>query len=146
MTTSEQALAAIKGFEGFRALAYVDSSGVATIGYGETRSVHPGMYVTEHEADLMLRAEVQEIEKELRILVKVPLNQGQYDALVDFCYNLGAGSLSRSTLLVLLNAKDYTAASQEIPKWCRDRHGNEIAGLKARRFVEQRWFDTGVTA
>jgi lysozyme len=76
--------------------------------------------------------------------VRVALTQGQFDALVDFCFNLGAGRLSASTLLKELNAAQYTAAAEQLLAW--DHAGAQVnEGLKARREAEfQLWANDGV--
>jgi len=70
-------------------------------------------------------------------LVKVAMAQGQFDALVDFCFNMGAARLAGSTLLKELNAGNYAAAAEELPRWDR-AGGQENLGLKARREAELR--------
>jgi lysozyme len=68
-------------------------------------------------------------------LVKVPLTQGQFDALVDFAFNLGSGRLASSTLLSYLNAGKYDAAAWQLLSW--DHAGSrEIPALKTRREAE----------
>ena len=72
-------------------------------------------------------------------LVRVALTQGQFDALVDFVFNLGAGRLQGSTLLRDLNAGQYAPAAEQILAW---DHGvvngreTELSALKARRLAE----------
>ncbi len=66
---------------------------------------------------------------------RAPLTQGQFDALVDFTFNLGQGKLANSTLLKDLNAKQYNAAALQLLQW--DHAGvKEVAQLKARRQAE----------
>jgi lysozyme len=78
-------------------------------------------------------------------LVRVPLTQGQFDALVDFCFNLGEGRLAGSTLLRELNAGLYAAAGQQLLAW--DHAGGKvIPGLKARREAELALWTGGESA
>ncbi len=123
--------------EGFRQRVYLDVAGYPTIGYGH-RLVHPETFsqgITEAQAARLLAADLRETERAVERLVKVPLDQGQFDALVDFCYNLGPGRLAQSTLLERLNAGDYAAAAQQLLRW--DHAGSqENAALKARREAE----------
>jgi lysozyme len=143
MQASEECIAAIKRFEGFRAKAYLDAVQVWTIGYGETHNVKPSDVWTEHQADLALRAECAELAHELSLIVKVPLNQGQFDALISWTFNLGCSKLLTSTLLGALNSHDFAFAARQFPRWCY-AEGRVLPGLKARRLEEQRWFETGV--
>jgi len=84
---------------------------------------------------ILRQADVAVAEASVQRLVKVPLSQGQFDALVDFVFNLGAGRLASSTLLRDLNAGQYEAAGQQLLLW--DHSGGvEVEGLKARREAE----------
>lgn len=146
MKLSAAGLELIKRSEGFRNKVYLDMAGLPTIGYGH-RLVHPECYpdgICETQADVILLWDVHEAEQAVSRLVKVPLTQGQFDALVDFTFNLGSGRLASSTLLQDLNAGKYDAASAELLRW--DHSGEEeVASLKARREAEfQLW--TGAAA
>ena len=114
---SDKCLDLIKGFEGFSPVPYYCQGGKYTIGYGTTRGVHKGMRVTHEEAIEMLKADVQIFADAVSRLVKVPLNQNQFDALVSWTYNVGEGNLKNSTLLKLLNQGNYDDAALEIKKW-----------------------------
>lgn len=122
-------------FEGCRLEAYQDSVGVWTIGYGHTRGVKKGDTCTEKEADEYLRGDMWISEAAVKRLVHVPLNQGQYDALCDFVFNLGEGNLASSTLLKKLNAGDYAGAREELLRWNK-AGGKVLSGLDARRKAE----------
>jgi lysozyme len=91
--------------------------------------------VTEDEATNLLKADVTTAEQAVSRLVTVPLTPGQYDALVDFTYNLGAGSLKGSTLLRLLNASKYEDARTQLLKWV-NAGGKSQPGLVTRRHAE----------
>lgn len=134
---SSAGLDLLKRFEGFRRQAYLDFAGLLTIGYGHRllagESFPAG--IDEQQAAELLTADVQGAESDVRRLVKVPLTQGQFDALVDFVFNLGAGRLAASTLLRDLNSGRYEEAGEQILRW--DHSGaEELAGLKARRAAE----------
>ena len=75
--------------------------------------------------------------------MKVPLNQAQFDALVSFAFNLGAGALETSTLLKKLNAGKYAAVPQEFEKWVK-AGGKTLPGLVRRRTAEAQLFEKGV--
>lgn len=126
----------IKNSEGFRSTQYLDTSGLPTIGYGHR--IQAGEYpsgITEAAATLLLQQDVLVAQDAVDRLVTVSLSQGQYDALVDFCYNLGQGTLASSTLLKLLNADEYDAAREQLLLWDHS-DGVVLAGLKTRREAE----------
>src|SRR6185312_7091660 len=110
--------------EGCRLTAYQDSVGVWTIGYGHTRGVKEGDTCTLEEAEKFLQDDIQFAAAGVNRLVKVPLTQGEFDALVDFAFNLGVGALEHSTLLRLLNQGDYQGAAGEFEKW--DKAGGRV--------------------
>jgi lysozyme len=142
MRTSPKGIALIKSSEGLRLTAYPDPATGAdpwTIGYGSTRGVLKGMTITDEQAERMLINDVSRFEPELDRLVKVPLSQNQWDALMSFVYNLGSANLASSTLLKLLNAGDYTRAADQFSRWNKAA-GNELPGLTKRRTAEQALF------
>jgi len=141
MQLSAEGLDLIKKSEGFRDHLYRDVAGFPTIGYGHlikpTESFPGGIAepITEPQAAAILAADVQDAEQAVARLVKVVLTQGQFDALVDFCFNLGAHRLASSTLLRELNAGHRDAAAQQLFAW--DHAGGAVnSGLKARRQAE----------
>jgi lysozyme len=137
MQLSAEGLDLIKKSEGFRDRVYLDVAGFPTIGYGHLIKPHesfPGV-ITEAQAAAILSSDVEDAERAVARLVKVALTQGQFDALVDFCFNLGAARLAGSTLLHELNAGDYQAAARQFLVW--DHAGGVVvAGLEARREAE----------
>ena len=139
MRTSQRGLSLIKSFEGLRLQAYQDSVGVWTVGYGTTRGVSAGMSITKEQAERMLLNDVQRFEPELDRLVKVALNQNQWDALMSFVYNLGSANLASSTLLKLLNKGDYRGAADQFPRWV-NAGGKRLEGLVKRRAAERALF------
>lgn len=72
-------------------------------------------------------------------LAKVPLSQNQWDALMCFTYNLGSANLGSSTLLKLLNVKDYAGAAEQFSRWNK-AGGQVLAGLTKRRAAERAMF------
>ncbi|OHX13336.1 lysozyme [Chromobacterium sphagni] len=142
MQTSNNGINLIKQFEGIRLTAYQDSVGVWTIGYGHTGAdVRSGLTISQNQAEQLLRTDLGRFETGVGQLVTVPLNQNQFDALVSFSYNLGLGNLKSSTLLRLLNNKDYNGAAGQFPLW--DKAGGQVlAGLHKRRLAEQALFET----
>jgi lysozyme len=137
----------IKRSEGFRDHVYSDVAGFPTVGFGhlvKPPESFPGG-VTEPQAAAILAADVEQAELAVARLVKVALTQGQFDALVDFCFNLGAGRLAGSSLLRELNAGRHDAAAQQLLSW--DHAGVVVvAGLRARREAELRLWKGGPNA
>lgn len=115
MKISNNGINFIKNFEGLRLKAYRCSANKLTIGYGHTNNVRADDVITKEEAEQLIRIDLQKFEKQVNDLIKVPLTQNQYDALVSFQYNCGA--LGVSTLLKKLNAKDYKAAADQFLAW-----------------------------
>jgi lysozyme len=136
----------IGSFEGFLVDAYWDQWGsVWTIGFGHTGNVHPGDHVTRRKALTLLERDAATAARAVRDLVDVPLNQNQFDALVSFAFNLGAGALAESTLLRKLNKGNYRGASREFKKWVH-AGGQVLPGLVRRRHAEAHLFLTPVRA
>lgn len=137
MELSAAGLALLKQSEGFRSSVYLDVKGLPTIGYGhrlqQTELFPEG--ITEEQATEILASDVRAAEQAVSRLIRVPLAQGQFDALVDFCFNLGASRLAASTLLADLNAGRYNAAAEQLLLW--DHAGDrECAALRTRREAE----------
>ena len=128
-------LALIKEYEGYEGHAYLDTGGVPTIGYGHTRGVTMGQTCTPEQAEVWLEADLESAEKDVQRLVKVPLTDNQYAALVSFTFNLGGHQLSKSTLLRRLNEGDYAAAGEQFKFWVFD-NGKKLKGLVRRRAAE----------
>lgn len=145
MKVSAAGLEPIKKSEGFRARTYLDVAGFPTIGYGHrllAQESYPNG-ISEPQAEQMLARDVCGAEQAVSRLVKVPLTQNQFDALVDFCFNLGSGRLASSTLLKALNGGRYDDAREQLLRWDL-AVGMENAGLKARRAAEfELWGEAG---
>jgi len=147
MQLSAEGLELIKRSEGFRSRAYRDVAGLLTIGYGHRLSLGESFTeaIAEPEAAAILANDVKEAERQVARLVRVELAQGQFDALVAFCFNLGAGRLAGSTLLHELNAGRYQAAAEQLLIW--DRAGGSVnEGLEARRQAEFELWNGGGAA
>lgn len=129
----------IRQFEGFRSHAYQDAGGVWTIGYGHTENVHEGDIISSAQAEALLVKELKEYENYVRKLVKVPLFQYQFDALVSWTYNLGPTNLKNSTMLILLNKGRYDLIPNEMRRWNKV-NGKVVEGLVIRRDKEARLF------
>jgi lysozyme len=139
---SRNGIELIKHFEGCELTAYKCPADVWTVGYGHTGSdVLPRMVITKEKANQLLARDVERFEHGVNLRAKVDLNQGQFDALVSFAYNLGLGALERSTLLKLVNAGRFDAAAGEFGKWVK-AGGKVLDGLVRRRKAEAHLFRT----
>ena len=140
MNISQNGIDLVKSFEGLELKAYKDSVGVLTVGWGSTGShVTAGMTITKEQAEQLLKKDLERFEEGVSDLVKVPLNQNQFDSLVSFSFNLGLSNLKSSTLLKKLNASDYIGASKEFERWNR-AGGKVLNGLTRRRIAERDLF------
>lgn len=142
MKLGSAGLALLKRFEGCKLVAYQDQGGVWTIGYGHTGlDVHEGLVITQETADLWLQQDLQRTVLGVVKSLDIQLGQNAFDALVVFSYNVGLGNEAHSTLLKLVNATYYGAASAEFMKWDHI-DGVENEGLKSRRAAERALFLT----
>ena len=145
MKTSEAGLDIIRHFEGCRLEAYRCPANILTIGYGHTGpDVKSGMKIDIFQASVLLRQDVQKFESAVSEMVTVPITQGQFDALVSFCYNLGPGALRKSTMLKMLNDGNYDSAMGQFMRWTHVG-GRALPGLEARREAEQALFAGGLS-
>jgi len=136
-TTSSKGLDLIKSFEGCELKAYTCPAGVLTIGYGHTGpEVQPGMEITCSEAEALLQTDLIKFERAVDNYVTVPIKQCQFDALVSFTYNCGGDAFKNSTLLRLLNSKDYEGAAGQFGRWVNGSSG-PLPGLVRRREAEE---------
>lgn len=145
MTPSINCINLIKKYEGFRSKPYKCPAGVPTIGYGNTfykdgKSVKmTDKPITMEEASELLAVVVNEFSTNVNALLKVKLNQNQFDAIVDFAYNVGIGNLKKSTLLKKINVKSFVEASNQFIRWNK-AGGKVLAGLTKRRNEEKELF------
>ena len=123
-------------FESCRLEAYQDQRGVWTIGYGHTAHVYRGQTCTEEQAEAWLLEDTTIAESAVNRLVHTKLTQGEFDALVDFTFNVGVGNFSNSTLLDDLNHAQFEAAANQFEKWDHVS-GQVVAGLLRRRLAEK---------
>jgi lysozyme len=157
MKTSANGRRLIEQFEGCILQAYDDANdhiipaggtpvGTLTIGYGHTSSagaptVVPGMSITKSQADSILSTDLKGAENDVNKLVKVPMTQNQFDALVSFQFN--TGDLGKSSVLTSLNKKDYEGAANKLMLYTNGRLGGKLvpmAGLVKRRTAEKNLF------
>ena len=139
MIFSENGIKLLKELEACKLTAYKDTGGIWTIGYGSTSNVCEGMTITEEEANTRLHVKTADITNLINGLVKVPLTQNQFDALVIFTYNVGGNAFEHSTLLRQLNKKNFDLAANEFGKW-NHVNGKVVTGLTNRRTKERDLF------
>lgn len=144
MDLSDSALNVIKQFEGFSPKPYPDAQGFS-IGYGHF--IKPGesfTTITRDQAASLLRHDASIAAEAVKRLVKVPLNQNQFDALTSFVYNVGAEAFKNSTMLKKLNAGNYSEAAEQFSIWNKATIPGQgktiIAALVDRRSNERDLF------
>ena len=145
MKLSAEGINLIKRFEGVRNRAYRDCVGLWTIGVGhligDGKSLPDSWNrtFTEEEINALLIRDLSRFERGIRMYIKVPLRQCEYDSLCSFAFNLGLGTLQQSTLRQKINRGDKEGAAKEILKYCR-AGGKIIKGLQRRREAEYKMF------
>jgi len=136
----------LKRFEGLELEAYQDIAGIWTIGFGHTGDdVQPGMKISGREAEDLLRRDLRPREDAVERLVRVPLNQNEFDALVSFVYNVGIGAFEGSTARRRLNKGDRMGAADALTWWNKATVSGvlrPVTGLTRRRAAERALFLT----
>ena len=128
-----------KHYESLELESYRKSGDVWTIGWGHTSGVRQGMTCSIEQANQWLISDNRFPCFMVNKAVMVPLNQNQFDSLIDFSFNLGTNALYTSTLLKFVNSGRFDLAVSEFVKW--DHMGGiELLGLKRRRLLEARLF------
>jgi lysozyme len=147
MRISEVGIALIKRWEGLELESYQDIAGVWTIGYGHTETAGPNQKISEREADELLKRDLEPRERAVSDLTSVSLNQNEFDALVSFVYNVGAGAYRNSTARKRLNRGDRVGAAEALTWFNKATVGGvlrEVTGLTRRRAAEKALFLTPV--
>jgi lysozyme len=139
--TSPAGIALLKKWEGCELKAYQDGGGVWTIGYGLTTAagivqVYRGMVITQAQADDYLARALVKYERTVAEVIKRPMTQNQFDAMVSLCYNIGQGAFAGSTLVRRFNAGDIAGAADAFLMWTKD-DGKFVKGLENRRKDER---------
>ena len=148
MKTSDAGIALIKHFEGVRNKPYRDCVGLWTVGVGHLieggRQLPEGWNrtFTDAEIDALLRKDLIRFERGVAMQLPMPLKQCEFDAMVSFSFNLGLGTLQRSTLRQALLRGDKKKAMESLLKYCR-AGGKVIKGLQRRRQEEYKLFLRG---
>ena len=156
MNVSPKAIAMIKHHEGLKQKAYRCPAKLWTIGVGHVLYPEQGKLKLEdrmsvplrpeddrvfsmEEVDGILRNDLSRFERGVGQYISVPLTQGMFDGLVSFSFNVGLGTLQRSTLRQKLNRGDKEGAGQELLKYCM-AGGKILKGLQNRRLDEHALF------
>jgi len=154
MTPSQNCVSLVEEFEGcaekqadgsFKAYPDPGTGGEPwTIGWGSTGSdITETTVWTQAQCDARLQSSLTSFSAQVSSLLEggAPTSQNQFDALVDFAYNLGVGNLSSSTLLKLHKQGDYAGAAAQFPLWDH-ADGKVMPGLQKRRAAEQTLYET----
>lgn len=144
MELSVAGLEFLEGWEGLRLTPYLDSGGRWTVGWGHLMHADDDKHqpITREVAVNLLMFDTHSAVSDVNELVTVDLLQRQFDALVDFVFNLGHGNFLKSSLLKHLNANTMMTAAGEFPKWNRV-NGAPDKGVTKRRIAEQAMFVNG---
>lgn len=151
MIASQNAYAIIKHYESIRLDSYLDPKGIATIGWGHTgRDVEHPTTVSREEAIRLLAEDVHFVEHQLnRMLIREPIAQNQFDAIVSWAFNIGCGRAGKSTLVRLFNLGDDKGAANEFLRWNSCKINGQtvrLKGLTNRRNTERQLFTSGLLA
>lgn len=138
-TYSGEGVNLTKGFEGRKYKAYQDQVGVWTCGDGHTKGVGPSTVCDDALADEWLKQDTLEAANAVNRLVTTQLTQHEFDALVDFVFNLGVNAFAQSTMLIYLNRGDHIRAAGQFERWDM-AGGKHVAGLLRRREAEEAEF------
>ena len=142
--TSEQGVKFIQGYEKFSEISYLDQGGLPTIGWGHLieLGVTYSEPMTRAFGDELFRKDLLSTERSVLRLTQKPLSQHQFDALVSFVFNVGAGAYQRSTLRqMILNNMDSEIPTQFL-RW--NKVGGRVSrGLTRRRIAEALMYTQG---
>ena len=156
MNISDKCLHMIRHHEGVRFKPYQCPAKLWTIGVGHVLypnqikillaergayALHPedNRTFTKEEVDAILRADLDRFERGVERFCPVALTQGMFDGLVSFSFNVGLGTLQRSTLRQKIIRGDKEGAAEELLKYCM-AGGKVLKGLQNRRIDERALF------
>ncbi len=150
MKMSLSGLKMLKDFEGCILYIYKDVAGYPTIGIGHLLTGHEkstniisiggidvdvSKGITSEQAMDLLAQDIVPAEHAVLCYVKVPLNQNQFDALVSFTFNCGAGALQHSSLLEALNEGDYSVVPSKLSQW--NKAGGKVCDVLVKRRAKE---------
>ena len=134
MKISQKGIELIKKYEGCRLSAYQCPAGIWTVGYGHTGGVYEGMKISQAQAEMYLKADLEKYEEYVKQYVSTPLTQGQFDALVSFTFNCGLGNLK-----TLVKGRTLGQIAEALLLYVK-AGGNTLNGLIKRRNEERALF------
>jgi lysozyme len=148
MKIDKKGLALIAEFEGLSLKPYKCSAGIATTGYGSTyyeNGTKVNMSdapITKQRAEQLLQHTADRFASKVANLIKKPVTQNQFNALVSFAFNVGSGALASSTLLKLVNVNpNDIMIAKEFLRWNKVG-GKPVQGLTNRRIKESALYFT----
>lgn len=134
--------------EGVRTKPYKCPAGLWTIGVGHLIGDGHSLpdswnrtFTLEEVYDLLAK-DVTRFERGVERFISIPLKQCEFDALVSFAFNLGLGTLQKSTLRQKLNRGDKEGAIESLLKYNK-AGGKILKGLDNRRKDEAKLFQSG---
>ena len=156
MNVSSEAIKVIQHHEGIRYKAYQCPAKLWTVGVGHVLYPEQGKLpidqrdgfalrpednraFSKDEVDAILKSDLQRFERGVFSFCPVALSQGMFDGLVSFSFNVGLGTLQRSTLRQKLLRGDKAGAAEEFLKYCM-AGGKVLKGLQNRRKDEAALF------
>lgn len=156
MQTSLKAIAVIKHHEGVRFRPYRCPARLWTCCVGHVMYPEQGRLKLEERMAFPLRPEddrvfsmeevngilandLERFERGVESMVRVSLTQGQFDSCVSFSFNVGLGTLQRSTFRQKVIRGDKEGAADELLKYCMAA-GKILKGLQNRRIDERAMF------
>lgn len=150
MLCNQAGIDLIKEFEGCKLNSYQDQAGIWTIGYGTTGPfVTPNMTIEQATADAWLINHIDTVAAALTRMIKTPINENQFAALVSLAYNIGVGAFSNSSALGVLNEGYIDQVPAKMMLWDKITVGGQHivdAGLVRRRQAEVNLYNTPVSS
>ena len=144
---SENGIKLLKEFEGEILKGYLDAVGLLTVGVGHLvlagEPYKLGQKITAEESNNLLKKDLDRFENFLNSVIKVQINQNQFDALLSLCFNIGQRNFQNSSVLRKLNAGNYAAAAAAFKLWNKARKNGRLIvlkGLVRRRAAEMELF------
>ena len=149
LKVSNAGLEEIVEHEGEILRVYKDPIGLPTLGVGhlltpaERREMPVGTKITKAQSRAYLRKDLARFERCVNEAVKVQINQNQFDALVSLAFNIGEANFEGSSVVRLLNQKNYLDAANAFLRWNKAKENGVLTvlpGLTTRRKKERALF------
>jgi lysozyme len=148
MKIDKKGLSLIAEFEGLSLKPYKCQAKISTIGYGSTyyengtRVQMSDAPITKQRAEQLLQHTADRFASKVANLIKKPVTQNQFNALVSFAFNVGSGALASSTLLKVVNVNpNDIMIAKEFLRWNK-LGGKPVQGLTNRRIKESALYFT----